>query len=699
MNCHVLGRMLSGLCMLPVIVAAASVDPGELNRMREEAARAGVVPVTVHLHPSTLADLRSDAAKVSAAANAKAERLLTELGLDALAGGRWNNGVGQIGLHVTAHGLNVLVGTANAISFQQGPAWNHRTFLNGSDGSHAAIERSLREQGFVDLEVLINAEGLEVRYDRNGKAAFHGQAAAIGPAAMKLGALIRNARNGAFDDQAAAARSTETTSGAQKTLRVTREGLLALAESDAVRSVRPVGHSDSRTLDIDPEAMQQAMAQGEADVMVVMRDPHAGGKLSRGSLSALKQANRATLEDILAQAGTTAIRADFAEFGAVSVRLTPAELSKLANLRDPRLLAVSLNKPVAQAQLGTSTVTLNMAPAWNAGYTASGQNIIVLDTGVEASHPFLGGRVVFQACLGSTSIITTSTGTENWVSQCPGGNAANNWDSPLGTPNAAAPIAGSSHGTHVAGLASGDRTSPSYLRAPAPSASIYAIQLFSQLQGTSKTTAFSADILAALQGAANALPASADGRAQPFTINMSLAGGRYSAPCNDSSTAPFVTAVNQLRAAGVPVIAATGNYGYLGAISFPACLSGVVKVSSVANDGVGNTRSVFNDKEAANVADPAAFPGEAFWLAPGGGNGTGVMSSKIGNQMGLSAGTSMATPQIAGIYSLVKAAAPTATVNDVTAWLQANAAQFVPITVTNGATHRTVNWRRARLPS
>lgn len=109
MNCHVLGRMLSGLCMLPVIVAAASVDPGELNRMREEAARAGVVPVTVHLHPSTLADLRSDAAKVSAAANAKAERLLTELGLDALAGGRWNNGVGQIGLHVTAHGLNVLV--------------------------------------------------------------------------------------------------------------------------------------------------------------------------------------------------------------------------------------------------------------------------------------------------------------------------------------------------------------------------------------------------------------------------------------------------------------------------------------------------------------------------------------------------------------------------------------------------------------
>ncbi|MES2631566.1 MAG: S8 family serine peptidase [Pseudomonadota bacterium] len=697
--------MLFGLWVgLPCVVTAASIDPGELNRLREEAARAGAVPVMVHLHPSTLADLRSSAPKLTAAANAKAARLITELGLDALMGGRWSNSAGQMGMYVTAHGLDVLLGTVNAISFQQGPAWNHKTLLNGSDGSHAAIERSLRERGFVDLEVVVNAEALEVRYDRSGRPTLHGQANSIGSAAARLGALIRNAPNGAFADQTVTARLAQTTSVARTTLRATREGLLALAESDAVRSVRPVGHIDARPLDIDAEATQQATAQGQVDVIVVMRDVLAGGKLSRGSIQALKRANRATLDDILAQAGAGPLQAEFAQFGAATVRLTAAQLGRLASLKDPRLLAVSLNKPVADVQLGTSTVTLNMAPAWNARFTASGQNIIVLDNGVQANHPFLGNRVVFQACFGTTQTRTTSQGIENWISPCPGGNAANNWDSPFGTPNAAAPLSGDmlvrSHGTHVAGLAAGNQLTPNLLKAVAPSAAIYAVQIFSQLQGTGAASSFSADILAALQGAADALPPSADGRAQPFTINMSLGGGRYTAPCNVSTIhAPIASAVNQLRAAGVPVIVATGNNGHQDAINFPACIPGVVKISAVANDGIGNTRSVFSAVEAANVVDPAAFPGEAFWLAPGGGNGTWVMSSILENQIGGNAGTSMAAPQIAGIYALVKGAAPTATVNDVTAWLQANATQLVPITVTTGGTPRSVNWRRLRLPS
>lgn len=84
-----------------------------------------------------------------------------------------------------------------------------------------------------------------------------------------------------------------------------------------------------------------------------------------------------------------------------------------------------------------------MAAVWNRNppLVAGGQNVVVFDTGVQADHPFLAGRVVFQACFGTTGAVEGV----NYVSLCPGATAASNWDSPGGTPNAAAPALGSNH--------------------------------------------------------------------------------------------------------------------------------------------------------------------------------------------------------------------------------------------------------------
>ena len=108
------------------------------------------------------------------------------------------------------------------------------------------------------------------------------------------------------------------------------------------------------------------------------------------------------------------------------------------------------------------------------------------------------------------------------------------------------------------------------------------------------------------------------------------------------------------------MIVATGNGGADVAVNWPACLPHVIKVSSVINDGIGNTRY-----PTANLANPTAFPLEQFWLAPGGQNttfppvGSGILSSISSSsspiQTGNFVGTSMAAPHIAGLYAVLKA--------------------------------------------
>src|SRR5207302_8189847 len=76
--------------------------------------------------------------------------------------------------------------------------------------------------------------------------------------------------------------------------------------------------------------------------------------------------------------------------------------------------------------------------AWAQGFDGRGQTIAVVDTGVEANHPYLGGKVAEQACYSL-------------------GNACPNGTPEQVGPGAAAPCQAPEckHGTHVAGIAAG----------------------------------------------------------------------------------------------------------------------------------------------------------------------------------------------------------------------------------------------------
>ena len=146
------------------------------------------------------------------------------------------------------------------------------------------------------------------------------------------------------------------------------------------------------------------------------------------------------------------------------------------------------------AALSESAQLVGAPDAWEAGYGGAGWHVAILDTGVAASHPFLNGKIVHEACFSTTdtSGMTTSS------SLCPGGLPSASGG------GAAAPcqpvVAGCDHGTHVAGIAAG--SGPSF-SGVARDAAIVSIQVFSKFGPAecgsgSCLLAWDSDVIAAL---------------------------------------------------------------------------------------------------------------------------------------------------------------------------------------------------------
>lgn len=85
-------------------------------------------------------------------------------------------------------------------------------------------------------------------------------------------------------------------------VRVTREGLVALAHNELVRALIPVGFVDSRPRTFDPEVVQTARASGSADVIVSLRSPIDGRAMSEASRGALSRSVQRSIDSVLADA-------------------------------------------------------------------------------------------------------------------------------------------------------------------------------------------------------------------------------------------------------------------------------------------------------------------------------------------------------------------------------------------------------------
>ncbi len=278
--------------------------------------------------------------------------------------------------------------------------------------------------------------------------------------------------------------------------------------------------------------------------------------------------------------------------------------------------------------------------AWARGFNGSGWVVAILDTGVDAAHPFFSGRVAEQACF-SSNVAGRST------SVCPNGQS-----SQVGS-NSARPCSLSAcwHGTHVAGIAAGNGPAAGQsFSGVARGAQIMAIQVFSSFTQASDcgsppcALSWTSDFLAGLEHVYT--------RRTAYNIasaNLSLGGGTNTSTCDGSSVKP---AIDNLRSAGIATVISAGNNSSVNAISSPACISTAISVGATnKNDTI------------------ASYSNLSFFtslLAPG----TSITSSFPGTGYGGASGTSMAAPHVTGTWAVLKQAVPNASVSQILAALQ-----------------------------
>jgi thermitase len=171
------------------------------------------------------------------------------------------------------------------------------------------------------------------------------------------------------------------------------------------------------------------------------------------------------------------------------------------------------NDPSFGSQWALSSTKINAVAGWsiypNSYASSGGPTIAILDTGVQANHPDLNGKVL--------------TGANCLSGSCGSGNSADD----------------NGHGTHVGGTAAALTNNSTGIAGVAPNARILPVKVLDS-NGSGSYAAIAAGINWAVgQGAR--------------VINMSLSGSSFSsALCN---------AVSNAVAAGVVVVAAAGNSG------------------------------------------------------------------------------------------------------------------------------------------
>ncbi|MEV6152407.1 S8 family serine peptidase [Nonomuraea sp. NPDC052129] len=350
-------------------------------------------------------------------------------------------------------------------------------------------------------------------------------------------------------------------------------------------------------------------------------------------------------------------------FPMVTLRVDAAAVDRLAKL--PNVVSVSEDRPVPPV-LAESIPLIGADKTRAAGLTGAGSVVAVLDTGVAVKHPFLGGRVIEQACF---SPIDADYGA---TSLCPNGTAtqtgAGSADSESG-PCADAAL-DCDHGTHVAGIAIGDGTNVA--GAPpagvAPGAKLVAIQVFSKFTtddfcGVGAAPCVLSFTSAQVAGLEKVLQLKEAGTAL-VAANLSLGGGQYTSACD---TDPRKPAIDALLAAGVATVVAAGNNGYGDAVSAPACVPSAITVGSTTD-----------------TDEVSAFSNRGPLLdlfAPG----TSIVSSVPGNSFGSLSGTSMAAPHVAGALAVLRQAFPQASIGQLEAAMESAGK---PIAYTSATTPR-----------
>ncbi|NIS81728.1 MAG: S8 family serine peptidase [Anaerolineales bacterium] len=306
---------------------------------------------------------------------------------------------------------------------------------------------------------------------------------------------------------------------------------------------------------------------------------------------------------------------------------------------NPDVLSIQEDVPVPSS-LRESIPLIGGDKAWDMGYSGAGQVVVILDSGVDGAHEFLGGRVIAEACFsteGSTSITLCPNETERQVG-------------PGAAVNCPSTIYGCDHGTHVAGIAAGNGATFSGV---AKDADLIAVQVFSKFEGSLCANfglpspcvlSYTSDQMAALEWVYE--------QSSSFNIaavNISLGSGKYTSNCDADARKYHI---DNLRSAGIATIIASGNSGYRDAIAAPACISSAISVGGSTDANI-----------VAGYSNVAPF---ISLLAPG----SSIRSSVPGDGFASKNGTSMSAPHVTGAWAVLKSKASSASVDELLAALQ-----------------------------
>ena len=407
----------------------------------------------------------------------------------------------------------------------------------------------------------------------------------------------------------------------------------------------------------------RALAEGEVRVLVELALP--SGRITESALAsqaraAYRQEVTDTASRVLSRLATHQHRIlrRYLTSPLIALSVGPSALKALdaSGLPVKRVIEDRIHKPV----LWDSVPLIGADQAWAAGFDGAGRVVAVIDSGVDSAHPFLAGKVVEEACYSTTSGSQSTT-------LCP--NGADEQVGPGAGVNCPLEAEGCWHGTHVAGIVAGDGTPLDLpIWGVGRGSSIMSVQVFSRINSFLDCGgappclgAFTSDILAALERV-YVLRTTHDFAA----VNMSLGGGLFSSACDDEPYKPFI---DNLRAAGIATVVASGNDGATNQLSAPACVSSAVSVGATTKDD--------------HVADYSNVAPFLSLFAPG----DEIISSYPDAQFAVASGTSMAAPHVAGAWAILKQAAPTASVDEV---LQALTSTGLPITDPRAGTGTTL---------
>ncbi|CAM5558405.1 peptidase [Streptomyces spiroverticillatus] len=303
----------------------------------------------------------------------------------------------------------------------------------------------------------------------------------------------------------------------------------------------------------------------------------------------------ATRGPVLAAVGGVALKADkakAADFWADVTNTRSRAASDLAKLWLDRKVEATLDK---------STKQVNAPAAWAAGFDGKGTKVAVLDTGADAEHPDLKGRIA----------------------------AAQNFTDSPDTGDV------QGHGTHTSSTVGGSGTaSGGKKKGVAPGTQLLNGKVLND--GGSGAESW---IIAGMQWAV-------DQKAD--VVSMSL-GSPQPTDCTD----PLSIAAEELaKSKQTLFVVAAGNLGpRRNSVSSPGCAPGVLTVGAVDRDDSTAPFSSRGPTVVGHTLKPEiAAPGVAISAAAAGGRGVYAYQSM--------SGTSMATPHVAGAAAILKQAHP-----------------------------------------